>query len=121
MRKKVLLVDDEVDLLKVVTFRLNKSGYEVISAQKGEEALELIKGKPDLVLLDICLPGMSGVEVCSIIKGDEGLKKIPVLLLTASTPGIVIEQAKRCGADDYLIKPFEAEALLEKVKKFLGE
>jgi CheY-like chemotaxis protein len=121
MAKKILFVDDEPDLLTVATFRLKKSGYEVSTAVNGQEALDFVaQNPPDLILLDLRLPLVSGYEVCQRIKADEKLKKIPVILFTASATRDLSEKAKELGADDYLIKPFEAEVLLEKVKKFLG-
>ena len=120
MAKKVLVVDDEPDILKMVTFRLKKEGYEVITAKDGQEALDLIKsGRPDLVLLDLRLPVMDGYEVCRILKIDENLKQIPVIFLTASVVGSIVEKVKEFKADGYLIKPFDPVKLLETVKKFI--
>ncbi len=121
MGKKILVVDDEPDILKVVTFRLKKFGYEILEAVDGQKALHLIeKERPDLILLDLRLPVMDGYEVCRRVKADEKLKDIPVVILTASVTSdmqIKIEQLK---ADDYVIKPFDSEMLLAKVKHFLG-
>lgn len=120
MAKRILFVDDEPDLVKVTTFRLKKAGYEVIAAINGEEALAVAgKDNPDVILLDLRLPLISGYEVCRRIKSDEKLKHIPVILFTASTQDIVAK-AKELGAEDYLLKPFEPEALLEKIKKWEG-
>ena len=120
MAKKILVVDDEPDILKLETFRLKKSGYEVATATDGREAFDLIqKEKPDLILLDLRLPIMDGYEVCKRLKADQELKHIPVILLTASTVGKIAGTAKELKADDYLTKPFHLQELLAKVKKFL--
>ena len=120
MPKKILVVDDEPDILRIVTFRLEKTGYEVITAINGQEALDLIeKDKPDLILLDLRLPIIDGYEVCRHLKGDKELKKIPVILLTASAVRDVEKKAKELNAEAYITKPFEPTELLKKIKKFL--
>ncbi len=120
MSKKILLVDDEPDLLKIATARLKKAGYEVVTAINGKEALELIKSaSPDLILLDLRLPILSGGDVCKKVKSDEATRHIPVIIITASTDSLE-EKAREFGAEDFLIKPFEAEILLAKVKRFIG-
>ena len=119
MRKKILIVDDEPDLLRVASFRLEKSGYQVLCAINGQEALELAaKESPDLVLLDVRLPFMEGPDVCSRIKKDEKLKHIPVILFTASVQNIE-KRVVACGAQGYILKPFSAEELFEKIKEFI--
>ena len=119
MPKKILVVDDESDILSVVKFRLKKEGYEIIEARDGQAALDLVKKeKPDLILLDLRLPVIDGYEVCRRLKSNETLKAIPVIFMTASSAGKVVEKSKEFQADDYIIKPFEPEVLLEKVKKF---
>lgn len=119
MGKKILIVDDEPDLLMVAAFRLRKMGYEVLTARDGREALELAeKETPALIFLDLRLPLISGQEVCRRIKSDDRLKDIPVVLFTASSERIS-EKAKEIGADDYMIKPFGPEDFIKKVKKFL--
>jgi len=121
MPKKILVVDDEPDILKIVSFRLGRMGYKIFTAENGQRALEIVRDKkPDLILLDLALPIMDGYEVCRTLKSDEVLKKIPVILLTASQAGRIKEKTKGFKADDYIIKPFEAEELVEKVKKFIG-
>ena len=119
MPKKILIVDDETDLLRVTCFRLEKSGYQVISAINGQQALEVMrKEHPDLVLLDLRLPLLNGMEVCLYMRKDGVLKHIPVIIFTASTQEIK-EKVNACGAQDYIFKPFTAEELLEKIKKFI--
>jgi len=119
-KSKILVVDDEPDILKVVTFILKKTGYEIFSAVDGKEALKLIKDKrPDLILLDLRLPVIDGYEVCRKVKSDDSLKAIPVLLLTASGVDSVAQKAQTLGAEDFIIKPFSKEDLLKKINKYL--
>lgn len=121
IKPKILLVDDEPDILTVTTFRLKKAGYEVITAVNGQEALDKAKtARPDMILLDLLLPIMNGYEVCKKIKSDDTLKKIPVVLFTASTVDTIEKKLEGSGADDCVIKPFEPEVLLAKIKKFIG-
>ena len=121
MPKKVLIIDDELDLLKFVAFRLEKSGYKVLVALDSQEAFTLMKRViPDLILLDMRLPGLNGYEICRKIKIDETLKNIPIILFTASILCDTPENVRQAGADDCIIKPFEAKELLNKVKRFIG-
>lgn len=120
MPKCILIVDDEPDLVKVTAFRLKKSGYDVLTSVDGKEALESIRNNPpDLVLLDLLLPRMSGDQVCREIKNDPKLKHIPVILFTATAVNIP-DKVKEVGADDYLTKPFDPQELMEKVKRYAG-
>ncbi len=120
MAKRILVVDDEPDILQVTSFRLKKAGYEVLTAIDGREAMDLIKKEPlDLILLDLVLPQVTGYEVCKWVKADDKLKEIPVILFTASAVHDVTEKASQTGAQDYIVKPFEPEELLAKVKKFI--
>ena len=121
MAKKILIVDDEVDLLRLIKFRFTRWGYDTALAADGQEALDKVKkDPPDLIVLDLQLPIISGQEVCLRLKADESTKRIPVILFTASIAGGIAENAKKLGADDYIVKPFEPDNLLEKVKKFIG-
>lgn len=121
MAKKIMIVDDEPDLVAVTSFRLKKHGYNILTASNGQEALDMIKKEsPDLVLLDLRLPLISGQDVCKKIKSDPELKNIAVIIFTASASIDIIEKAKTLGADDHLIKPFDSEQLLSTVKKFIG-
>ncbi len=121
MTKKILIVDDEPDLLDVTTFRLKKNGYHVLTAIDGQAALTIIeKEMPDLVLLDLRLPVMNGQEVCKKIKADPKLKNIAVIIFTASAGGDVAQKVKALGADDYLIKPFDSEEMLDKIANLLN-
>ena len=122
MAKKILVVDDEPDMLDLSTVRLKKIGYEIIEAVDAEEAIDIIrKTPPDLILLDLLLPKMQGDELCKKLKSDDKYKNIPIILFTASAirPSLP-ENIKAIGADDCILKPFDRKELLEKVKKFIG-
>lgn len=121
-KKKLLFIDDEADLVKVVTFRLENAGYEVISALDGQEGLDKARGeKPDLIILDLMLPKVDGYKVCRMLKSDERYKGIPIIMFTARAQEADKKMGKEVGADAYIVKPFEPEILLAKVKEFLGE
>ena len=118
--KKILVVDDEADLLKVMLFRLNHTGYEAWGATDGREALEAARQKmPDLMILDVYLPEMKGDEVARIFKKDSKLKNIPIILISAET-GTLERRAWESGADDYLAKGFEPEELVAMVEKHIS-
>ncbi|MCK5306571.1 MAG: response regulator [Candidatus Omnitrophica bacterium] len=120
MSGRILVVDDEPDVLKVVTFRLGKMGHQIFSAVTGEEALDMVaKEAIDLVFLDLRMPGIDGSEVCKRIKSDERLKSIPVILLSASNASAMSEIVDECKADGYLVKPFDVEDLIETVNRFI--
>jgi len=122
MSKKILVIDDETELLKAISIRLKASGYEVITAQDGQEGLEKAKSSnPDLIVLDILMPKMDGYEVCRLLKFDEKYKSIPVIMLTAKAQDIDKTMGKKVGVDDYITKPFETQDLVDKIKKYIGE
>ncbi|MDD5439491.1 MAG: response regulator, partial [Candidatus Omnitrophica bacterium] len=119
--KKVLIVDDEPDVMKVVSFRLEKAGYGIVTAANGAIALAMIAdAPPDLILLDLRMPVMDGYDVCNKLKGDETLKRIPVIVVTASSGGNIADMMNKTKADEYLIKPFDPDELLKKVRHFIG-
>ncbi len=120
MGKKILIVDDEPDLLKVTLLRLKKTGYEAFGGVDGREALDLARQIiPDLIILDVYLPVINGDDVAKILKRDNELKHIPIILISA-TAKTLEERAMESGADAYLSKPFEPEELIGIVKKILG-
>lgn len=117
MPEKILVVDDEMTLLETLSYNLKKQGYEVEMASDGPTALELARsGHPDLIVLDIMLPGMDGFEVCREIRKD---MNTPVLMLTARDDEIDRVVGLEVGADDYLTKPFSMRELLARVKALL--
>ncbi len=121
MAKKVLIVDDEPSVVKMVEFRLKKEGLDVIIAKDGIEGLEKAeKETPDLILLDVTMPGMNGHEVLIKLKESDGTKSIPVIMFTAKGQVEDVERSSREGAIDYIAKPYDSTTLLSKVKKALG-
>lgn len=120
MTRKILLVDDEEDLLMVMEARLRKMGYDVTVAQSGKEAIQKIASEPfGLVLMDCRMPGMSGQETCKIIKESPQYAKIPIVLVTASVVEATPEKQVLFHFDDHLIKPFEISQLKTVLQKFL--
>lgn len=120
--KKILLVDDEVDLVETVRFPLEMEGYHVLVSYNGEDALnQARKENPDLILLDLMLPKLDGYKVCRLLKFDERYKHIPILMLTAKTQEKDKALGLETGADEYITKPFEMDFLMEKVKEYLSK
>lgn len=120
--KKILLVDDEPQLVEMVKMRLEANNYEVILASDGEEALEKARGeKPDLIILDIMLPKLDGYKVCRMLKFDDKYSSIPVIMFTARSQESEKSMGEEVGADAYIIKPFEPQMLLGKIKELLRE
>ena len=118
MAKKILLVDDEKDILDLLEFNLESEGYKTYKAQDGEEALKKARDKqPDLVLLDIMLPKKDGLEVLRELRGDKATSDIPVIFLTAKDSEIDEVVGLELGADDYIVKPISIRKLLARVKK----
>jgi len=121
-KKKILLVDDEKDLVEMVKMRLEASGYEVIPAYDGQEGLEKARREnPDLIILDIMLPKMDGYKVCRMLKFDEKYKKIPIIMFSARAQESDQLTGREVGADGYIVKPFEPAVLLNKIQEFLGK
>lgn len=118
MAKKVLVVDDDPNIQKIVTIFLQTEGCDVITASNGRDALEMIsKDKPELMFLDVMMPVMDGYEVCKQIKAQPALKDIPIVMFTAKGSLDDIQKAIRAGADDYVIKPFSKDVLIAKLTK----
>ncbi len=119
--KKILVVDDDLVSQRVVSVRLEISGYEVITAEDGEEGLKKAREeKPDLLILDLMMPKMNGYEVCRMLKFDDKYKDIPIIVLSSLDQQDEREKAIKGGADAYFIKPFDLELLLAKIKSFIG-
>ena len=114
--RMILLVDDEASIRKTVGRRLEREGYRVLTAGSGEEGLRLAaEHLPDLVLLDIMMPKMKGRDVCAKLKADPKTAHIPVIFLTALGLADHIKAGMDLGADDYIVKPFEADELKERI------
>lgn len=118
--RKILIVEDEESLSKMIAVRLKAAGYAVIAAYDGNEAFELaMKESPDLIILDLLLPKVDGYKVCGLLKKNVLLAKIPIIIVTARAQETDIKLGKDMGADAYIIKPFDAEVLLSKIKELL--
>ncbi len=119
-KESLLVVDDEEDILELLNYNLSKEGYQTTGVTSGEEALQAIKAKaPDLVLLDLMLPGMDGLEVCRLLKSEAGTKHIPIIMLTARGEEADVVTGLELGADDYITKPFSPRVLLARVRAVL--
>jgi DNA-binding response OmpR family regulator len=119
-QKKILVVDDEVDLVETIRFPLEAEGFNVLVAYNGEDALNQARTEnPDLILLDIMLPKLDGYKVCRLLKFDERYRNIPIIMLTARAQEKDKIIGLETGADEYITKPFDMDKLLEKVKAYL--
>ena len=121
MPDRIMIVDDEMQMVEAAKMVLEGEGYEVISASNGDETLQKVDGEmPDLILLDMMMPGKSGLEVCKILKSSAKTRQITVLLFTAS--GLKVEDlVVQAGADGFFRKPFAPEDLVAEVKKRLDQ
>ena len=121
-QKKILVVDDEVDLVETIRFSLEIEGFNVIVSNDGEDALNKArKENPDLILLDLMLPKLDGYKVCRLLKFDERYKHIPILMLTAKIQEKDKLLGKETGANEYITKPFDMDELMKKVKVYLSK
>lgn len=119
-RKQILVIEDDPDIVEVLVYNLNREGYEVLAAESGEDGLSLAKSKsPDLILLDLMLPGMEGLQVCRKLKNDPATSGVPVIMLTARTEDADIVTGLEMGADDYVTKPFSPRVLIARVRAVL--
>ena len=120
-KNKILIVDDERQLVSLVSLHMSMSGYEVLTANDGEAALSIIdKEKPDLVILDLMLPKIDGWEVCKRLRTESKIGDIPVIMLTARSEAGDKLRGFECGADDYVTKPFSPRELVARVKRVLA-
>jgi two-component system alkaline phosphatase synthesis response regulator PhoP len=118
---KILVVDDEVYILHILDFSLGAEGFEVISANNGEMAIEKAKHEqPDLIVLDIMMPVLDGYETCRRLKRESETKDIPVILLTAKGRDVDKRLGFEVGAVDYIVKPFSPSRLIERIEQILG-
>jgi DNA-binding response OmpR family regulator len=114
---RILAVDDEQDILDLLSYNLSKEGYDVGTALNGDEALRKIRTKSfDLVILDLMMPGLQGVELCHILRNDPGTKNLPIIILTAKTEEVDRVLGLEIGADDYITKPFSPRELIARIK-----
>lgn len=119
-KKRVLIVDDQADLVELLESRLEDNDYDVLKAYDGLEALEKAhREKPDLVLLDLMLPKIDGYKVCKLLKADRERSNLPIILLSAKAQQEDIRLGREAGADAYVTKPFESEELLGRIRQLI--
>ncbi len=119
-REKILVVVDERDILELVEYNLNKDGYDVSCVTTGEDALTAARGElPDLIVLDLMLPGVDGLEVCQTLKNDPKTSRIPIVMLTAKGEEADVVAGLELGADDYITKPFSPRIVLARIRAVL--
>jgi DNA-binding response OmpR family regulator len=120
-KHKILLVDDSNTVLMMVTMALNASGYEVVSARDGAEGVAMaVSERPDLILLDIVMPKMSGIEACRLIRAHEVTAGIPIIMVTTRSEASNVETCFKNGCNDYVNKPINKSELLTKVRSVLA-
>jgi len=120
MKTRMLVVEDEQDIVELLRYNLAKEGYRVKTVSTGEEALRLARADlPDLILLDLMLPGVDGLEVCRILKADQKTSHIPIVMLTAKGEESDIVVGLELGADDYITKPFSPNVLVARIRAVL--
>src|SRR5262245_36895334 len=119
-RKRILVVDDEKDLVDLISYNLKRNGYDVITADDGATALEFaVSEQPDLVVLDLMLPGVDGMEVAKQLRADPATASIPIVMLTAKSEEVDVVVGLALGADDYITKPFSMKILLARLNTVL--
>lgn len=120
VNEKILVIEDEPDIAKLVSYNLAQERFRVVTAGDGEQALRIIeREKPDLVVLDLMLPGLSGIELCKILRGRADTSKLPILMLTAKAGEADRVLGLELGADDYLAKPFSPREMVARVRAIL--
>ena len=120
--KKILIIEDELELVSLMRSRLKDHNYEVISALNGLEGVDIARQEiPDLIILDVMMPKLDGYNVCRMLKFDEKYKKIPIIILTARGSEQDRNIAQQIRADAFLTKPFRSEILMQEIKKFLDQ
>jgi two-component system alkaline phosphatase synthesis response regulator PhoP len=120
MKEKILIVEDDKDIIKMLEYNLKKEGFKVIAAHDGEDALDsALRQYPDLILLDLMLPGMDGLEICKSLKNENKTSLIPIIMLTAKSQESDKVVGLELGADDYITKPFSPRELIARIKAVL--
>ncbi len=118
--KKILIVDDEKDIVETLSFMLKAKGFDCICAYDGESGLAMAKNEaPDLVILDVMMPKINGYKICRLLKFDNKYKNIPIIMITARSQDEDKIIGEETGADEYITKPFEFSDVLEKINKYL--
>jgi DNA-binding response OmpR family regulator len=121
-QKLILVADDDDDVRELVVFRLERAGYEVVTAADGQQAVDRASERhPDLCVIDVMMPKLDGLEVTRRLRATEGLSTVPVLLLTASVQEAAVAEGFEAGADEYVKKPFSPQELLDRIAKVLAD
>ena len=119
-RNKIVVIEDEPDIMEIVSYNLKREGYSVVGVDRGDEGLNVIRNQsPNLVILDLMLPGLDGLSICQQMKSDPIVRDIPVIIISAKGEESDIVIGLELGADDYLAKPFSPRELLARVKAVL--
>jgi len=122
MAKRVLIADDEPNIVTSLEFLMEQAGMEVRVARDGQEAIDLAESvRPDLILLDVMMPVLNGYEVCQRLKSDPKLRHVRVLILSAKGRDVEVAKGRELGADGYITKPFSTRELVSKVRALLGQ
>jgi DNA-binding response OmpR family regulator len=122
MKKNILVVDDEIGALTLIGIMLERGGFSVIKARDGSSALAILdQNRPDMIILDVMMPGMNGIELCRVIRQRQDNKSTPVLILSARGDADSIRRGMEAGADDYLPKPILHHDLVAKVRTIIDE
>ncbi len=119
-KKKILVIEDDRDISELINYNLEREGYDVSSLYEGGDAVDYVRKRlPDLILLDLMLPEVDGIEICRLLKNDDTTKKIPIIMLTAKGEESDVVVGLQLGADDYIAKPFSPKVLLARIKALL--
>ena len=122
MKKNILIVDDDFNMIRLITYNLNKNGYEIFSAGNGKEAWKILLELPiDLVITDLEMPEMDGYELCRKIHSNPDLKKVPIIVVTCKTKPEDLEKSFACGIKEFITKPFNPKELIKTVGEILNE
>ena len=121
MKQKILVIDDEKDIIELLQYNLTKNGYDVITASNGIEGIKRLSEKPNLILLDVMMPGMNGYEFCVKMKNDSSYKEIPIIFLTAKTSEIDEMHGLNLGASDFIQKPISINRIIARIKANLRQ
>lgn len=119
MAKKVLVIEDDISTRRLVEFLLKREGFDVIGAKNGEEGMLLFEQNPALFIIDIMLPGMSGLDIIDKIKQNKSLRKKPIMVLSALGEEAIVSAALKKGADEYIVKPFATAFFTSEVKRLI--
>ncbi len=119
-KENILVIEDEEDILELISFNLGKEGYRVVGATSGEQGLKSARANvPGLIVLDLMLPGIDGLEICKVLKNDSKTQHVPVIMLTAKSEESDVITGLEVGADDYITKPFSPKILIARIRSLL--